>query len=237
MSYLLLIETSTKVCSAALSKDGEVEGVIEENNQGYSHSSQLTVFVKKVIDEAGISFEQLDGVAVSCGPGSYTGLRIGVSVAKGLCYALEIPLIGVDTLKSLAVMMLKSKKDEMNNQTDVLLCPMIDARRMEVYNSVFDCQLNEVKPVSADVVDSDTFTGLLKGHKIMFFGDGAMKCKKVIDSANAYFFDDVFPSAVGMAGLAHDKFLNRKFEDTAYFEPFYLKDFIAGKPKVKGLFG
>ena len=236
MSLLLLIETSTKVCSAALSREGEVIGVAEEKSSSYSHSSQLTVFIKKLIDEAGISFEQLDGVSVSKGPGSYTGLRIGVSVAKGLCYALDIPLISVDTLKAMAVMVVRSRKDILQDNKDVLLCPMIDARRMEVYNAIFDYDLNVVKSVTADVVDSNTFSELLKNNTIWFFGDGAAKCSSVIDSPNVYFLEEIEPSAIGMAPLAYEKFMNNNFESTAYFEPFYLKDFIGGKPKVKGLF-
>ena len=236
MSLLLLIETSTKVCSAALSREGEVIGVAEEKSSSYSHSSQLTVFIKKLIDQAGVSFEQLDGVSVSRGPGSYTGLRIGVSVAKGLCYALDIPLISVDTLKAMAVMVVRSRKDILQDNKDVLLCPMIDARRMEVYNAIFDYKLNAVKPVTADVVDSNTFSELLKNNTIWFFGDGAQKCSSVIDSPNAYFLEDIESSAVGMAPLAYEKFMNKNFVSTAYFEPFYLKDFIGGKPKVKGLF-
>ena len=236
MSLLLLIETSTKVCSAALSRESEVIGIAEEKSSSYSHSSQLTVFIKRLIEEAGISFEQLDGVSVSRGPGSYTGLRIGVSVAKGLCYALDIPLISVDTLKAMAVMAIRSKKDILQDNKDVLLCPMIDARRMEVYNAIFDYNLSVIKPVTADIIDGDTFGELLKNNSIWFFGDGSYKCSPVIDSPNAYFLQEIEPSAVGMASLAHEKFMNKNFESTAYFEPFYLKDFIGGKPKVKGLF-
>ncbi len=235
MANLLLIETSTKVCSAAIADKGCVIKVVEENNPDYSHSSQLTLFIKQLIDDTGITFEEIDAVAVSGGPGSYTGLRIGTSVAKGLCYALDVPLIGVDTLTALAFVMLSQPDLYKKAGLNTLFCPMIDARRMEVYNAVFDKELNVVKPVAADVIDEDSFNDLLKNHTMCFFGDGAFKCRNVIKSSNAFFFEDVLPSASGMAKLAYNKFKNKKFENTAYYEPFYLKDFIAGKPKVKGL--
>ncbi len=235
MDFLLLIETSTKVCSVALSREGKIIGITEENNPDYSHSKQLTVFIRKVVDEAGISIDDLDSVAVSRGPGSYTGLRIGTSVAKGLCYALNIPLISVDTLKAMTIMMLNSPKARQKKEKDVLFCPMIDARRMEVYNAVYDHGLKEIKPVSADVVDNNTFRKLLKDNVVWFFGDGAAKCRPVIRSANAYFCDDVLPSAAGMAPPAYENYLKKNFVNTAYFEPFYLKDFVAEKSKVKGL--
>lgn len=236
MSYLLHLETSTKVCSVALSKNNNVISIMEENSPDFSHSSQLTVFIQKVMDKAGISFQDLSGVSVSSGPGSYTGLRIGTSAAKGLCYALDIPLISVSTLKSMAFIMMQSEYYSVKKIRNVLLCPMIDARRMEVYNAIFDNKLRQLKPVSADVIDKDSFAEFMHDKPVWFFGDGASKCKSVISGCNAIFFDDVFPSASGMASLAYDMFINQQFEDTAYFEPFYLKDFVAGKPKVKGLY-
>ncbi len=236
MCFLLLLETSTKVCSVAVSKKDRVVKAIEENSFAFSHSSKLTVFIQKVVEESGISMQKIDAVAVSHGPGSYTGLRIGTSVAKGLCYALDIPLISVDTLKAMSAVMLESKGGFIKKDDNILLCPMIDARRMEVYNAVFDYNLKQIKPVGADIINSNTFEELLKKNIIYFFGDGSAKCKKVINASNAFFYDDVLPSAKGMPALAFNKFYKQQFEDTAYFEPFYLKDFIAGKPKVKGLY-
>ncbi len=235
MAFLLLIETSTKVCSVALAKKFSIVKTVEDNNSDYSHSSQLTVFIRQLIEETGVSFEEIDGVAVSRGPGSYTGLRIGTSVAKGLCYALDIPLIGVDTLKALTVTMLNSPYALQVKDKATLFCPMIDARRMEVYNAVYDNNLKTIKSVSADIIDINSYQDFLEEQRICFFGDGATKCRTVINSENAQFFDQVLPSAVGMASLAYEKFEKKQFEDAAYFEPFYLKDFIAGKPKVKGL--
>lgn len=217
----------------ALSKGFDIAALEEDHDHGYSHSERLTIFINDVMDRAGISFSEVAGIAVSRGPGSYTGLRIGVSAAKGLCYGLNIPLISVNTLKAMTVMMLRSHG--IKHEKDVLFCPMIDARRMEVYNGVYDHQLNEIKPVSADVVDNNTFGKFLQDKKVWFFGDGAAKCRNVIKSSNALFRDDVLPSATGMAALAYKNYLNKNFENTAYFEPFYLKDFVAGKSKVKGL--
>ncbi len=234
MCFLLLIETSTSVCSVALSRGVEIAAIEQDHQGGYSHSERLSVFIREVVDRASVSFSDLSAVAVSRGPGSYTGLRIGTSAAKGLCYGLDIPLISVNTLKAMTVMMLKAPGSK--HQKDDLFCPMIDARRMEVYNAVYDHDLNEIKPISADVVEKKTFEKLLKDKKVWFFGDGAPKCRKIIQANNACFRNDVLPSAEGMATLAYKKYQNKQFENTAYFEPFYLKDFIAGKPKIKGLY-
>ncbi len=236
MCYILSIETSTKVCSVALSKGKEILSLIEDNSLNYSHSSKLTNFIDKVMKGSSVKFNMLDCVAVSGGPGSYTGLRIGVSTAKGICFALDIPLININTLKSLANVMLCSENIKAFKNEEFYLSPMIDARRMEVFNAIFDDELNIVKDVSADIIDSDSYKKFLKEKPVLFFGNGAMKCKEVINSTNTHFFDDIYPSASGMVDIAYTKFVNKEFENTAYFEPFYLKDFIAGKPKVKGLF-
>lgn len=224
------METATKVCSAGLSKNGEMIAIREDKTPDYSHSSLLTVFVEEAMKEASISFSQLDAVAVSMGPGSYTGLRIGVSAAKGFCYALNIPLIAINSLESLTY----AAAEKVDQHYD-LLVPMIDARRMEVYTAVFDKNLHNCEPTSARIIDEKAFADLLEKNKILFFGDGASKCREVIRHPHAFFDDLIHPSAIGLLKPALQKYKNQNFEDTAYFEPFYLKDFIAGKPKVKGL--
>jgi tRNA threonylcarbamoyladenosine biosynthesis protein TsaB len=230
LAVILNIETATKVCSVTLAVDGEVKA-IRESHVANSHAELVTIFSEEVIKEAGIGFNDLDAVAVSKGPGSYTGLRIGVSTAKGFCYALDKPLIAVNTLHAMAAGMIKLTGDD-----SFLVCPMIDARRMEVYAAVFDTELNEIKATEAVIVDEHSFEDLLKDHQILFAGDGAPKCKDVLSHQKKAFFNNEFhPSAAFLAPLAEQKFLNKAFEDTAYFEPFYLKDFVAGIPKVKGL--
>jgi tRNA threonylcarbamoyladenosine biosynthesis protein TsaB len=230
MSNILLIETATKVCSVGLAQGSKIVALREDQSMQYSHSSLLTSFIDEVVKEAGIGFHQLDAVAVSMGPGSYTGLRIGVSAAKGLCYALDIPLIAINTLHSLAATAVESGKA----QADFFV-PMIDARRMEVYNAVYDQSLNEIRETSAEIIDENAFTHLLENGKVAFFGDGAPKCKELINHSNALFYDDIHPGVSGLLNFALEKFIQKQFEDLAYFEPFYLKDFVAGKPKVKGL--
>ena len=231
MSKILCIETATTICSVALVENGAVvaQKISQEKN---AHSAIVTLFVEDVLKESGNDYTDLDAVSVSKGPGSYTGLRIGVSTAKGLCYALDIPLISVNTLQSMAKgMASKMKKEEYN----ALLCPMIDARRMEVYCAVYDNIGNEIRETKAEIIDNDSFTDYLKTNKIIFFGDGAAKCRDIITHPNAVFYDDFQPSAGNMAGIATEKFRTGIFEDVAYFEPFYLKEFIAGIPKVKRL--
>ena len=223
MALILQIETATTSCSVALSRDGNTIAV-KELNERNAHASSVTLFIEDVMKAGNYSMKDLDAVSVSMGPGSYTGLRIGVSTAKGLCYALDIPLISVNTLTSMA-----SKMQEQYQTRDVLFCPMIDARRMEVYTAVFDKAVNALQPVEAKIIDSDSFAELLDQNIVVFFGDGAPKCKDVLGAnPNAVFVDDFINSAADMSKLAFEKFGQQQFEDVAYFEPYYLKDFIAG---------
>lgn len=229
MALILNLETATTVCSVALAKDGQVIASKEQHGD-YSHAENLTLFIEAVLKQAKLSLTDVDAIAISKGPGSYTGLRIGVSTAKGLCYSLNKPLIAIDTLQHLAL----AGATELGTTAvaDSLFCPMIDARRMEVYCGVYDKNNKEVKPVAAEIIDEQSFSGLLNDHTIYFFGDGAMKCKNVLDkNPNAVFLDRVVISAKSMAMLAEKAFWEKRFEDTAYFEPFYLKDFVAGKKK------
>lgn len=227
MATILQIETATQVCAAAISRDGETIALKEETASNI-HAGSLTLFIKAVMDAAGLAFTDLDAVAVSKGPGSYTGLRIGVSSAKGLCYALDKPLIAIDTLKMMAAGFLKQHMGYTG-----LVCPMIDARRMEVFTAVFDAELNSIRPVEAKVIDAQRFAGELSLGKVTFIGDGAMKCAGVLAHANAVFTAQNFNSAANMSSLAHKAYLEGAFEDVAYFEPFYLKDFVLTTPKKK----
>lgn len=239
MGKILNIETSTRICSVALAVDGKVTA-IQESAIENSHARQITVFAEQIMFQTGMNFQDLDAVAVSKGPGSYTGLRIGVSTAKGFCYSLDKPLISVGTLRSLANGMIQKFKAEGKQPEDFLFCPMIDARRMEVYSAVYDSHLREVREIKAEVIDENSFAGFFQQNKsLVFLGDGAEKCRDVLSKAseNAVFLEEFLASAAYMAPLAEEKFRNGDFEDTAYFEPFYLKDFIAGIPRVKGLRG
>jgi tRNA threonylcarbamoyladenosine biosynthesis protein TsaB len=228
---VLLIETATPVCSVALSTH---QGVfIRESHEQRSHAELITLFIDEVVTEAGIGLGQLDAVAVSMGPGSYTGLRIGVSSAKGICYALDKPLIAIDTLQSMATGMAEKRRD--NNQNE-LLCPMIDARRMEVYAALFNATGKRRTETGAHIIDETSFANELENNTIVFFGDGAPKCSPLLShKPGAVFMKGFLPSAAYMAGIARQHFKTGKFENTAYFEPFYLKDFVAATPKVKGL--
>lgn len=233
MSLILNIETATSVCSVALAKDGQLLGLMESNEKN-SHSSILTLFIDEVIKTAGVVLSDLDGVAVSEGPGSYTGLRIGVASAKGLCYALEKPLIGVNTLQAMALGMVPPGSSM--PETHTLYCPMIDARRMEVYSAVFDEKGRMIRETRAEIVDENSFMEFLGKNRIVFAGDGALKCRPLFGNhPNAVFSEEFQPSAQFMISLSEEKYFQKKFEDLAYFEPYYLKDFIAGKPRVKGL--
>lgn len=226
MALILQLETSTISCSVALSENGETLAIKEATERNI-HASSITLFIEDVMKTAGKEMSQLDAVAVSKGPGSYTGLRIGVSTAKGLCYALDIPLIAVDTLKSMA-----SNATINPGNTSFLYCPMIDARRMEVYTAVFDSALNEVNPVSARIIDENSFAELLGERKIVFFGDGAAKCIDALGhNPNASFITTFENSASDMSTEAFSRFSKQQFEDVAYFEPYYLKDFVATTPK------
>ncbi|WP_395063021.1 tRNA (adenosine(37)-N6)-threonylcarbamoyltransferase complex dimerization subunit type 1 TsaB [Flavobacterium sp.] len=217
--YILNIETATKNCSVALAKDGTTIVCKEIAEQGYSHAEKLHVFIEEIIKEAGISMSDLAAIAVSQGPGSYTGLRIGVSTAKGFCYALGIPLIAVDTLASLA------------NQAvveDGLIIPMIDARRMEVYSAIFNSKNEMIREVQAEVLTEDSFSNF--SETIYFVGDSNEKAKTVLTKSNFVFLDQfIFPSAKQMSALSFRKFQQNNFEDVAYFEPYYLKDFMFAK--------
>lgn len=228
MACILHIETATDVCSVALSEDGVVLFSKEDHN-GPQHAVTLGVFIDEMLSMADSHAKPIDAVAVSCGPGSYTGLRIGASMAKGFCYGRNIPLIALSTLKVLSVPVLLM--DELPE--DALLCPMIDARRMEVYAAIYDRALNTVKEVSADIIDGGSYSEYLEKQPIYFFGNGAAKCKGIINHPNAHFIDGIEPLARWMFPLADREFHNETFQDVAYFEPFYLKDFVATVSKNK----
>ena len=224
MSYILNIETATKNCSVALAKDGQTILCKEIAEEGYSHAERLHVFIEEIIQEAGICFQDINAIAVSQGPGSYTGLRIGVSAAKGLCYALNIPLIAVDTLQVLA---LQAKVAE------GLIVPMLDARRMEVYSAIFNAKLEKQRDVQAEIITENSFEN--SSETIYFVGDCAEKCKAVLTKPNFVFLEEVkYPSAKEMSALSFSKFQNSDFEDVAYFEPYYLKDFMITTSKKVG---
>lgn len=230
MPLILAIETATEICSVSLICDGEIIAMRESEGSN-EHSALLASFIDEVMKETGFQFHQLNAVAVSKGPGSYTGLRIGVSTAKGLCFALNKPLISVGTLEAMAFQVVD---DQIISTDDILLCPMIDARRMEVYMAVFNSNMSEFSSVKAIIIDENSFSGIEK--KVLIFGNGAEKCTSVLaDNDKIIFLPDVKASAVSVAKLAVEKFRKALFEDTAYFEPFYLKDFVAGIRKVKGL--
>lgn len=228
MSLILNIETATRVCSVGLS-DGPRLLSLRESHEKNIHAARITVFIDEVLREAGKDMHDLRAVAVSMGPGSYTGLRIGVSTAKGLGYALDMPLIAVPTLQSMALGV------SMEYDEDVYFCPMIDARRMEVYTALYDRNNHEVKPTEALIVDEKAYEEELQEKKILYFGDGAEKCRDVLDARGMRYIPEVYPSARYLALIAAAKYRAEAFEDIAYFEPYYLKDFIAGKPRVKGL--
>ena len=226
MPNILHIESSTEVCSVALSSDGVVK-FHKEDFDGPSHAALLGGFVAEAMTFARDNNLPLDAVAVSGGPGSYTGLRIGVSEAKGLCFGLNLPLIAVSTLELLCC----TAMFRFDIEQEAWICPMIDARRMEVYAAIYDEYLNPVMPVGAYIVDENTFAEVLSQHKVIFCGNGAAKCREVINHPNAIFVDDVYPLATGMLALAERAFARNEFSDVAYYEPFYLKEFIAGTPK------
>ena len=230
MPCILNIETATEVCSVTVSSDKEVIFQREET-KGPSHAVLLGQFVNDAVKELRKNNIRLDAVAASCGPGSYTGLRIGVSEAKGLCYGLGIPLIAINTLKLMANGIIRGEAID----SDVLLCPMIDARRMEVYDVLLNNKLEELRAVSADIIDENSFRDFLEKNKVLFFGNGAEKCKLVLNHSNAVFIDGIYPQAINMVDLAEEAYENKSFVDVAYFEPFYLKEFVATTPKNKVL--
>lgn len=235
MALILGIETATSICSVVLARDGKLLAM-RESVGARDHSAALTTYIAEVFTEAGFAYNQVDAIAVSMGPGSYTGLRIGVSSAKGLCYALDKPFIAIDTLKSLAWLALQICFQQGKDTENVLLVPMLDARRMEVYTAVFDNSLQVIEPVNAHVVTENSLESFA-GKEIIYFGDGASKCNSLFEMKDNYtFLDNINLSAVAICMLAEKEFENRNFADVAYCEPFYLKDFIAGKPRVKGLY-
>lgn len=223
MGLILNIETATKNCSVSISRANKVL-VLKELNEGkFSHAEKLHSFILDVITGAEVKMQDLDAIAISKGPGSYTGLRIGVSAAKGLCYALDKPLISVATLEILA--------RQVRLESNELVVPLLDARRMEVYSGVFDHNYAQIRETKAEIIDASSFSDILDAKTVYFAGDGAEKCKEMIKHQNARFINNLYPSAREMAAIASRKFKALKFEDVAYFEPFYLKDFVAGKPK------
>lgn len=227
MSCILSIETSTDVCSVAVSQDGAC--IFEkEDHSGPNHAVKLGIYVDEALSFIDSHLIPLDAVAVSCGPGSYTGLRIGVSMAKGICYGRSAKLLAVPTLQLLCVPILLREQIKEDN---ALLCPMLDARRMEVYAQLFDKGLNEIRPIQADIVNADTYKPYLDKQPVYFFGNGAEKCVEVINHPNAHLITNIEPLAKNMFPLAEKRMMNHLFEDVAYFVPFYLKDFVAKTPK------
>lgn len=221
MAYILHLETATKNCSVSVSKDGALLAFKEVATEGYSHAEKLHVFIEEILKISNLNYSDLSAIAVSHGPGSYTGLRIGVSAAKGLCFALGIPLIAVDTLAVLAAQVVIA---------DGVIVPMIDARRMEVYSAIFDRNHHMIREVEAEVISEDSYSQ--NAEKIYIIGDCQEKIKSVLNSDLFVYLDDIiYPSAKDMVHLAYAKYEHGDFEDLAYFEPFYLKDFLVAKPK------
>lgn len=215
MSYILSIETATKICSVAVHLEGKVIS-LAQNFGEKTHAERIHALIQNVLAESKIGMQQLQTIAISAGPGSYTGLRIASALAKGLCFGLQIPLIAVDTLQSMALA---------TSISGFLTCPMLDARRMEVYCALFDSQNTKIAHTEAKIIDVHSFEMALETNKIIFLGDGAAKCKDIITHKNAFFLDNIHPSAVQIGELAYKKFLSNQVEDIAYFEPHYLKEF------------
>ncbi|GAA4800049.1 tRNA (adenosine(37)-N6)-threonylcarbamoyltransferase complex dimerization subunit type 1 TsaB [Litoribaculum gwangyangense] len=220
--FTLNIETATTNCSVSLSKDGKTIALKEDNDKNYSHAERLHVYIDAVLNEAGVYSKELDAISVSKGPGSYTGLRIGVSAAKGLCYALNKPLISVSTLKALS--------HQVACEEGVIVA-MLDARRLEVYSAIYDSNCKQIRDTQAQILDGNAFADYLNQGKVYFIGNGVEKTKTIINHPNAIFIEDKLPSANEMSLLAYQKYKISDFEDVAYFEPYYLKDFVALKPK------
>jgi len=234
MALILCLETATQVCSVALCSDGKVIA-LNESIEHNSHSALITLFIEEVMKEGGYRLEELDAIAVSKGPGSYTGLRIGVSTAKGFCFSLDKPLLAIETLEGAAMYQSLANPICKENQ-NVLLAPMIDARRMEVYTALFDASGNRLTDTSADIITADYFDNY-PDRQILLFGDGATKFTELFqDKPLITILEDNLFSATYIAPLAEERFQNKQFENLAYFEPFYFKEFIAGKPRVKGLY-
>ncbi|MFD2100838.1 tRNA (adenosine(37)-N6)-threonylcarbamoyltransferase complex dimerization subunit type 1 TsaB [Flagellimonas iocasae] len=223
MAILLNLETATTNCSVSISNGNEVIFLKENNAVNYSHSEQLHVFIKEVLQEASLSFSDLNAVAISKGPGSYTGLRIGVSAAKGLCFSLDLPLISVPTLESMAHQVKVNPGD--------LVIPVLDARRMEVYSAVFNHQFEEIRETRAEIIDENSFADYVSERTVHVVGSGAEKCKEMLGHPNFQFDSGIVPSAKEMAPIAFEKYKKGQFEDVAYFEPYYLKDFVIQSKK------
>ena len=244
---ILCLETSTAVCSVALVDNSNVIA-LRESLDGQNHAEKITIFIDEVMKEANISYNELEAIAVSKGPGSYTGLRIGVSTAKGLCYAMEKPLIAIDTLAAMTKgfldnnfdnntnIMSSSLSSSLSSSSSSIFCPMIDARRMEVYSAFFTGDMKKISETEALIIDESSFSDLKLNHHLYLFGDGADKLVSLFENEeNITVIEKFHCSAAYMARLAEEAFKNNDFVDTAYFEPFYLKDFVPGIPKVKGL--
>ncbi|MDH3381108.1 MAG: tRNA (adenosine(37)-N6)-threonylcarbamoyltransferase complex dimerization subunit type 1 TsaB [Flavobacteriaceae bacterium] len=217
MALILNIETASKNCSVSISENGDIIALKEINEGGYTHAENLHPFIEEVLKISNLKINNIDAVAVSKGPGSYTGLRIGVSAAKGICFAIDKPLISIDTLKVLALQL---------NIENGYIIPMLDARRLEVYSSIFDEYHQEIRKTEAEILNEDSFINYLNSEKVYFLGDGSEKFKSMISHPNAIFIDNKFPSANKMGILSEEKFQKNEFENLAYFEPFYLKDFV-----------
>lgn len=227
MSCILHIETSTNVCSVAVSHDGSV--IYDEADfSGPNHAEKLGVYIDEALSFIDQSLLHLDAVAVSSGPGSYTGLRIGVSMAKGICYGRDAKLISIPTLELLCVPVLLGHEEV---EDDALLCPMLDARRMEVFAGIWNRSLKPAREIAADIVTTETYKDFLDEHPVYFFGNGAAKCMETIGHQNAHLIENIFPLAKNMMPLAEQRYNRGIFEDVAYFTPSYLKDYVAKKPK------
>jgi len=231
---ILHIETATDICSVSLSENDQLLSLAESGPER-SHATLLSTYIRRVCDESGKEFKQLDAISVSKGPGSYTGLRIGVSTAKGLAYALEIPLLATGTLDHMAYGARNHPgiRRLMDEYTDLLLCPMIDARRMEVYSALYTPGGRMTGKVSAVIVERDSYSQTLEKYHVCFFGNGAEKCRNVLDHPHAHFMDGIHPSAAHMVIPGLNRYRERQFEDVAYFEPYYLKEFVATRPRKK----
>jgi tRNA threonylcarbamoyladenosine biosynthesis protein TsaB len=225
MALILNIETSTQVCSVNIAKDGVKVAGMETHEQN-AHSKVLTVYIEQLLKSSGIGIKEMNAISVSKGPGSYTGLRIGVSCAKGIAFGAGIPMLSVNTLQHMAW----GARQMIGLAEDYILAPVIDARRMEVYNQLFDMHLNPVSDIRAMIIDAGSFDDILKKNSLYIFGDGAEKCKPLLDHTGICFLDHVYPSADYMIPFSEDAYKTGKFEDVAYFEPFYLKDFVATIP-------
>jgi len=227
MALILNIETSETICSVALAKGNKLISIRESSTER-SHAKLVTVFIEDIFNNQNYSLQDLNAIAVTRGPGSYTGLRIGVSTAKGLCYGLNIPLISVGTLPALANATINTGKYDNHK-----FCPMIDARRMEVYSAIYNSDLSIVKDVSADILTDKSYSSFLNINKIIFIGSGSAKFNEILNNKNAFFDKNIVPSAKNMIDISYKKYMNKEFEDVAYFEPYYLKNFIAIKPRNK----